>query len=52
MLNLQLSRMFAIDGVIDSFFLFDDGTTTVWVNFASHGKKALLPKYAALKLVK
>jgi hypothetical protein len=44
--------MFAIDGVIDSFFLFDDGTTTVWVNFASHGKKALLPKYAALKLVK
>jgi hypothetical protein len=27
-------------GVIESFFVHDDGTTTVWVNFAIHGPKA------------
>jgi hypothetical protein len=37
-------------GVIESFFVYRDGTTTVWVNFDSHGPKALLPKYAALRL--
>lgn len=39
-------------GVIESFFRYDEGTTTVWVNFASHGRKALLPKYASLELVR
>lgn len=38
-------------GVIESFFVSDDGTTTVWVNFSSHGPKSLLPKYASLTLV-
>jgi hypothetical protein len=33
-------------GVIESFFLFDEGTITVRVNFPSHGPKALLQKYA------
>lgn len=37
-------------GVIVSFYVFPDGTTTVWVNFGSLGPKALLPKYAALRL--
>ena len=39
-------------GVIESFFLYDEGTLTIWVNFATHGPKALSPKYAALKLAK
>lgn len=39
-------------GVIESFFLYDEGALTIWVNFATHGPKALLPKYAALKLAK
>jgi hypothetical protein len=38
-------------GVIESFFLYDEGPTTVWVDFPSHGRKALLPKYASLQLV-
>jgi hypothetical protein len=38
-------------GVIESFFLYDEGTITVWVNFPSHGSKALLPKYASLELL-
>jgi hypothetical protein len=37
-------------GEIASFYVFPDGTTTVWVNFGSHGRKALLPKYAALRI--
>ena len=37
-------------GVIESFFVCRDGTVTVWVNFGSLGPKALLPKYAALRL--
>jgi hypothetical protein len=28
--------------VIASFYVYPDGTTTVWVNFGSHGPKALL----------
>jgi hypothetical protein len=38
-------------GVIESFYVFPDGTNTVRVDFGAHGSKALLPKYAALKLV-
>jgi hypothetical protein len=38
-------------GVIESFFLYDEGTITVWVNFPSHGPKALMPKYASLELI-
>jgi hypothetical protein len=38
-------------GVIQSSYVYPDGTTTVWVNFGSLGSKALLPKYAALRLL-
>jgi hypothetical protein len=38
-------------GVIESIFRYDEGTTTVWVTFPTHGPKALLPKYASLKLI-
>jgi hypothetical protein len=37
-------------GVIETFYVYPDGTTTIWVNFSSHGPKTLMPRRYDLRI--